>query len=474
MGFSILVLVVFLGYAVAGAGAGDGLATSAIVYVFTMNHEVCHDMHSKQLQRWNSFPMYIKHTLNQALFTQPSLDTQLVFVTNYKNCSTIQEKLIDALDEQQQERLMLIDVSDIQSKRTEEFLVKSRNILQMTHGALWIAASARFFYLEDLMRQEGFKEVVHLEADNLLYAPLAPLLPSLRKHYTGGIAVTPMDANKSGMTASFMWVANVDALAAFNDHFLRLTNTSSEDWIEYTSWLRRYACCRDHSGIAEDEQGRGLRPYKINEMTILANYRRLHPDKLQSFPILPRYPYYRNRYTVNGSFFAPSGEEAGASIYDSMRISNPSLVSVPGADKKLTYRDSGWEDRVEPPGDAGSLFDPGSWGQYLGGTNMKRGSDRRFSDSSHIIGQAVTTNSCIAEMRCGNVQGIHYISSDSSGNPKCYQAPFVRCGSMENNNGTDMTAWHPLIHLHVHSKHEMGFLSTEKTCPCDKVGPLQK
>jgi len=32
----------------------------------------------------------------------------------------------------------------------------------------------------------------------------------------------------------------------------------------------------------------------------------------------------------------------------------------------------------------GGIFDPNSWGQFLGGTHKKRGKDKMFSDKTHI------------------------------------------------------------------------------------------
>ena len=470
----VLCLLVFIDSGLA-QGSASTSATTAIVYVYTMNHEVCHDMHEKQTQRWNTFPTYVRETLNQALFTQQnSKDAQVVFISNYKNCANIQKKIIDAIDPNMRTRLLNVDVADIQSTRTTNFINSSENILSATHGNLWIASSTRFFYIEDfLLKYNSFKDIIHLEADNLLYSPLVPLLPSLRKNYKDTIVATPMDANKSGITASFVWISNKEALRRFTDYFINLTNIESDDWLTYAGWLRRYACCKDHSGIAEDENGRGLKPFKVNEMTILANFRRLYPDYLQTFPILPRFEYYRNRYTVNGSFFAPGGEEVGLSLYEL----EPQVKVL--EDQKhlplITNNDAGWQDRVAIPNEFGSLFDPGSWGQYLGGTNLKRGSNKGFSDSSHIIGQAVTTNHCVAEMRCGNINGLHYMHDDNNNSgKKCYQAPFVRCGSMEEYNGTKMTPWHPLIHLHVHSKNINKFLSKTKQCSCHSIGELKE
>ena len=290
------------------------------------------------------------------------------------------------------------------------------------------------------------------------------------------MAVTPMDANLSGLTASLMWISSLEVISKFNRHLMTLTNTTvtpdgDTNWQDYTYWLRRYACCKKGSGIMEDSAGNGLRPFKINEMTILANYHRVFPDRLLLFPILPRYEYYKNKYSMNGSNFSPGGGFVGKSLYvESMLL----LKEQEGEQKASTPSSAdgdAWDTRIAPADEVGSLFDPGSWGQFLGGTSMHRGSNPGFTASSHIIGQAVNMNQCISQMRCGNVKSIHYMPVDSSGKVQCYQAPFVRCGrrAMPEDDvpPPEMTTWHPLLHLHVHSKALRRFSSESTKCDCE-------
>ena len=129
-----------------------------------------------------------------------------------------------------------------------------------------------------------------------------------------------------------------------------------------------------------------------------------------------------------------------------------------------------------------STFDPGSYGQALGGTHRKRGRDKGFLDTSHIVGQSKLLSNCIAEMLCMNVSRptrtqlldgasvpigttsgtgggtgtIGQIDSHSHGVNHCFTAPFVRCG-------IDLQ-YTPLINLHIHSKNVDRFVSMR--CPC--------
>jgi len=424
----------------------------------------------------------------------------VVFVSNYKECAAIKTHIIDHVQEftntllssktgsasaspARNESIILFDIvdtSEIQSPRTAQFINSSgTNIFMPTHGDLWVAAAARFFWLEDVMRVRGFTEVIHIEADNLLYAPMAPLLPSLRKNYPNGLAVTPMEANKSGFTASFLWIASPPALREFTDYFTELASGKHDTWTGYLAWLRRWACCKTGSGIAEDANGRGIKPFKINEMTVMAYYHYVkEPGKIYLLPVVPPFNYRTNRYTCNMSHYAPNGEMTGASLYVlDLKMLN-STVSAANAQNALPLplpQQSG----NAAPGAFGSIFDPGSWGQYLGGTNAHSGRNKKYTDSSHIVGQAVTINRCVAEMRCGNIHGIHYMhpipadvatgtrGTKTGANLQCYLAPFVQCGDKDTSNPeSELTAWHPLIQLHVHAKKMEDFVSYGKECNC--------
>ena len=148
-----------------------------------------------------------------------------------------------------------------------------------------------------------------------------------------------------------------------------------------------------------------------------------------------------------------------------------------------------------------SIFDPGSWGQFLGGTHSKNGRDVGFKDSASIVGQALRTNpSCVAVMMCSNVTlperdstidgarafvnnsttpassvavaptsishtnrnkstlvgRLLLTATSTSGGGDCYTAPFVRCNESD--------PWTPIWNLHVHSKQTEKFRSVSCRC----------
>jgi hypothetical protein len=79
-----------------------------------------------------------------------------------------------------------------------------------------------------------------------------------------------------------------------------------------------------------------------------------------------------------------------------------------------------------------SLFDPASWGQYIGGTN-NYGNNLQYAGSHHIIGREILAGSCTASMQSVNGLNIPHVHS-AQANTK-------------------------LNNLHIHSKHLELFLS---------------
>ena len=255
--------------------------------------------------------------------------------------------------------------------------------------------------------------MMHIEADNMVYGRYSALLPALRSGYPG-LACTPLTASKFFHTASTFWVGRVAALRTFNDFLLSLGTDQDSAFTHYVAWLRRYACCKA-GGVKPDKNGQGVKPYAINEMSMLAYYNKYAFRELKLFPVVPYYPeYVTGRFVCNLSSFAPGGGQVG-------------------------------------PDTLGGIWDPNSWGQFAGGTARKKGRDKGFVDGSHIIGQAITTSGCTVSMRCGNQtllsaadwqaqQSLLFPANASNASQalpaeaatvltdRCYTAPFARCG----------------------------------------------
>lgn len=174
---------------------------------------------------------------------------------------------------------------------------------------------------------------------------------------------------------------------------------------------------------------------------------------MQGLPVVPLGEYYLNRWVCNMSEFAPYGKEVGPPLTDNMPSQNSR-----GPAPTRHY-----------------VFDPNSYGQFLGGTskNKKKG----YQDIAHIVGQAMRTTGCAVEMLCGNStmykwwnisqhsyadSGVEAVAIQETGTQLCYTAPFTYCGLQPNNNTTPV--WTAVVNLHVHSKSTRDFVS--QPCAC--------
>lgn len=288
------------------------------------------------------------------------------------------------------------------------------------------------------MEQKGWQEFVHIEGDNMLYVDTSTLAPYFRENFGKALAVTPLEANRSAFTASALWVGSYEALREFTDFLFELAQKQTGLWMEYLNWLKPFACCKMKSGLLEDQFGRGLKPYKISEMTMMAFYRHHQKKRLEEaqaakakaeggrrlttggdsggregevqdysqmhlLPVVPPYKYNINKYTCNMSDFAQGGAEI------------PPFNAAEGDEKE---RSSVLKSLV---------FDPNSYGQNLGGTNSKGGRNKNFKDASHVVGQAFRMNSCQVTLLCGTTPTL-FPWSAPHGNGTCYAAPYVKCG----------------------------------------------
>ncbi len=80
--------------------------------------------------------------------------------------------------------------------------------------------------------------------------------------------------------------------------------------LQYLEWLRYFACCK-HGGINPDASGRGIKPFAVNEMSMLAYYHEIAPKEMMLFPVVPQFNYNLNKWVTNMSEYAPYGREAG-------------------------------------------------------------------------------------------------------------------------------------------------------------------
>ena len=380
-----------------------------IIFVYTFVPRVCEDGHI--------FPPYIKHALSQAVQSQSH--TEIIFGANFADCNVLW------INDSYVEGVTLFDTSEFyKSPRLLKFNEVANSIFQSDgKGELWITSALRFLVLEDIMLSNGYQSCFHVEADNMLYGDLYYLVPVLKTKYIG-FAATPL-TDQLYITASVMWISNISYIGKFNDMLLTFGSNESVLWNNYLLWLRPQACCK-HGGFLQDESGMGIRPYAINEMSILSFYRFSYPQNFHLFPVVPVHTYLMNQFTCNISQYEPNG------------------------DKVIATSSNG-------------IFDPNSWGQFLGGTNNKHGRNKGFTDGSHISGQAIRMSNCRPLFLCSN-SSLSYVyhKIDINVKKRCTMVPFVEC-----NDTNSIITKTPIFNLHVHAKDTGSFRSVP--CECSEM-----
>ena len=128
-----------------------------IVYVYTLTEESCA----------GGLPGYIRSTLQQSALFQH--DCEVIIASNYADCEGGTDINIPVRDVPNVTKL---DTVLIESNRTREFKnsAKAQGLFNVKPGeAIWLLATTRFFHLEDYMISHNRTELLHVEADNLLY-----------------------------------------------------------------------------------------------------------------------------------------------------------------------------------------------------------------------------------------------------------------------------------------------------------------
>lgn len=275
-------------------------------------------------------PTYIRIALEQAIFANPDCDVSMI--SNYAECEKIKNTVLNI------KNLTLIDSTEIRSTRTATFINASATLFSKDGGGeLWTNAALRFFIMEDLMILKGWEEIMHIEADNMIYGRYSSLLPTLRSFYP--MAATPLTAAKYFVTASVFWIGRLEYLHKFNDFLLSLGSNKDNAFLHYGAWLRRYACCKQ-GGVLPDKNGNGIKPFAVNEMSMLGYYNKFAYKDIKMLPVVPTYPnYVQHRYMCKLQNFAPNGSEVGVAT-------------------------------------GVGVWDPNSWGQHIGGTARKKGRDK--------------------------------------------------------------------------------------------------
>jgi hypothetical protein len=202
-----------------------------------------------------------------------------------------------------------------------------RKVSRLTRHAqsgFWQFALERLFILAELMRLTGLRDALHLENDVTIYTDPEAMATAVRKAFGPRSCAVVPSAPQEGCTAAVMYAGSSNALDEVCSCIIRLLE------------------------LGESKLLKAFPSEMVNEMSLLGLVQLRNPELLRSFPITPS-----------------EGE-------------CPTMVRFAGGPLRQFYRIT---DRLcpqratDPPHGLSaeldtfqSLFDPSSWGQYLGGT----------------------------------------------------------------------------------------------------------
>jgi len=383
-------------------------ARCPLVYVFIQSEFRCVKMIMQE---------YLIYSLQNTLRMQP--ECEVIFASNFGECGFVYSRIQNTPS---LHGLTLFDISSKSSNKTNMFRNASKSLFMSDHGGeLWMNSAVRFFVIEDVMRYYGYHSVLHVEADNMLYGSINSIWSTLQLNYTS-MTATRLTPGRF-VTASVLWVPRLETLTMLNDYLIDLAlGDRNGTWKGYIQYLRVNNCITTRSNGIEGHTGSAVKPFCVNEMSMLAYFDYLFPGNFSYLPLMP---------TLD---FKPAQQQRADYALGGSKTRGPIGVGI---------------------------WDSGSWGQHLGGTHGKHGRDAgRFVDMGHVISVALTQFQCVVHMLCGNrtvLEGRMYNGEPMPDDYKyCFTAPFVRCQSS--------AQWTPLWNLHVHSKNNHKYMS--ELCQC--------
>lgn len=107
---------------------------------------------------------------------------------------------------------------DKYAKYMEKFAKESMTF----RDSFWISTTARFFYIEEFMRQENLTETFHIENDVMLYEDLNKIKDTLNKE-----SLYMIQDNITRVVPSILYIPNVDELSSMNDFILNKIRDSN-------------------------------------------------------------------------------------------------------------------------------------------------------------------------------------------------------------------------------------------------------
>ena len=402
------------------------IAILNIIYLIHANEDV-NIVYFYYVEKNHCLPLYLESTLKQVHLS--NFDSNIVLISNINECNDANDKSYWLWNNISQ-HIKIIDTDTIISNRTQYWLNVSTSMFRKNDNdkfnPLWASASYRFFFIHDFMIAYNYTKVIHCESDTLLYSNLKSISQQFLSIST--LAATPLSwksSTKLFTTASlfvindinslykllhfFITLADSHQLVDYNKNMHFINNCTDSPWFDYLKWLHKLSCCVK-SKYLPDHRGLGIKPYAINEMSILTYFgiRNLHD--LHYLPILP---------------------------------------SRKGSIPSKTYR---YDLRVYEDFNNvfKGVFDPATFGMVIAGSPHKK---KGFVDFSHIASGILLRGTCRATFQCVKVD--ESLMSGKWNLSENVIVPVILC---QGNDYQEITLLHT---MHVHSKNTENFLSNK-------------
>jgi len=288
--------------------------------------------------------------------SQNGTTAKVVILGNFKQCRWALDELKNGGDAELK-KITTVESMGIKSSTTQEWEKLVRNIVPKgtANEDLLLTSLYRYFMLEDYMAYNNITgHVLQLDADTMLYSDPATFGTSLRKGYPR-LGLAP-SIHRRFLSASTMYIGSRSALRKMNAFFayvasnktgvvsgggnLGMNNpleaTSSTAPVQtglqqYASWLRSFACCKavSQGGLLSLNGVEGVRPWAVNDMTLLAFYRlKLGHREVGLFPLLPQSVINATNSIKSGS--GSSGEAGVDAPTVALALTNSSVAAAAG------------------------------------------------------------------------------------------------------------------------------------------------
>ena len=405
----MFLLIVFSIMLMAHAAQGAYLhSTKGFALVFHFDNMFCRT-HGRLIP----VPGYVIQSLEQASRFHNAEKVHIILLTNAAECNIKALNPTSGSPADVLSSVMIVDLNDVISNRTQSFEATSKkSVLNHLHNntgtggmgadsSLYYTSLFRFLHLEELMQATAkgwlqtidkkvvprIAELLLVESDNLLYSDVTLLLPKLRTHYQHLAGVLQSHMN---MVASVFYVASLAPLVKMNDFFMTIAGDKAA-FLEYCTYLALRCRKRVAGGHPPlNERGMGIPPYVVNEMTLLRYYYEqcFVGDQKEGVRCLESMPLWGRmqgllRMNKHADFWAHVGH-------------NDELENRVPPDAKSRRRNVGHAVYD-------TAWDPGGWGQNLGGTYLMMRAPG-FIDLVHITGKSIVKSACRVEMKCSCFQ----------------------------------------------------------------------